>query len=219
MFRALIFDMDGLMVDTEPLYWEVARQLARNCGTEVSDEALRKMMGRSRMESMRIFADACGIDSRTPEDLLVERETLMLERYGRGVEPMPGLREIIAQFRGRLRFAVATSSPRKFTDVLLPAMGIADEFEVVETGDEIEHGKPHPEIYLKCMSQMGVAGNECIVLEDSKAGATSGKRARATVIAVPSHLTAIEDFSDVADERVTNLFQAAEVIEELLTRS
>jgi HAD superfamily hydrolase (TIGR01509 family) len=216
MFRALIFDMDGLMVDTEPLYWEVARQLARNCGKEVSDETLRKMMGRSRMESMRIFADACGIDSRTPEDLLVEREKLMLQRYGRGVEPMPGLREILHQFRGRLRFAVATSSPKKFTDVLLPAMGVANEFEVVQTGDEIEQGKPHPEIYLKCMTRLGVAGNECIVLEDSKAGATSGKRAGATVIAVPSHLTAVEDFSEVADVRVSNLFAAATAIEKIM---
>jgi HAD superfamily hydrolase (TIGR01509 family) len=216
MFRALIFDMDGLMVDTEPLYWEVARQLARNCGKEVSDDTLRKMMGRSRIESMRIFAEACGIDSRTPEDLLVEREELMLQRYGRGVEPMPGLREILDQFRGRLRFAVATSSPKKFTDVLLPAMGVANEFEVVQTGDEIEQGKPHPEIYLKCMTRLGVAGNECIVLEESKAGATSGKRAGATVIAVPSHLTAVEDFSEVADVRVSNLFAAATAIEKIM---
>jgi beta-phosphoglucomutase len=140
----------------------------------------------------------------------------MLQRYGRGVEPMPGLRELLAHFRGRLRFAVATSSPKKFTDVLRPAMGIAGEFEVVQTGDEIEHGKPHPEIYLKCMSRMGVAGNECIVLEDSKAGATSGKRAGATVIAVPSHLTAVEDFSEVADVRVSNLFAAATAIEKIM---
>ena len=106
MIRALIFDMDGLMVDTEPLYWDVARTLARNCGKEISDDTLRKMMGRSRIESMRIFAEACGIDSPTPEDLLVERETLMLDRYGRGIDPMPGLREILERFRGRLRFAV-----------------------------------------------------------------------------------------------------------------
>ena len=66
MIRALIFDMDGLMVDTEPLYWDVARQLANRCGKEVSDETLRRMMGRSRIESMRIFAEACGIDSPAP---------------------------------------------------------------------------------------------------------------------------------------------------------
>jgi HAD superfamily hydrolase (TIGR01509 family) len=216
MIRALIFDMDGLMVDTEPLYWEVARELARNCGKEVSDDTLRKMMGRSRIESMRIFAEACGIDSRAPEDLLVEREELMLQRYGRGVEPMKGLHEILNQFRGRLRFAVATSSPRKFTDVLLPALDVANEFEVVQTGDQVTHGKPHPEIYRRCMSRLGVDGRESIVLEDSKAGAMSGKSAGAYVIAVPSHLTAIEDFSQVANARVNDLFEAAGAIESLI---
>lgn len=216
MIRALIFDMDGLMVDTEPLYWDVARQLARNCGKEVSDETLRKMMGRSRIESMRIFAEACGIDSRAPEDLLVDREELMLERYARGVEPMKGLREILNQFRERLRFAVATSSPRKFTDVLLPAMGVANEFKIVQTGDEVEHGKPHPEIYLRCMDRLGVNGSESIVLEDSKAGAMSGKAAGAYVIAVPSHLTAVEDFSQVADARVDDLLEAARIVQSII---
>jgi HAD superfamily hydrolase (TIGR01509 family) len=216
MIRALIFDMDGLMVDTEPLYWDVARQLAAKCGKEVSDDTLRRMMGRSRIESMRIFAEACGIDSRTPEELLVEREGLMLARYGGGVEPMKGLREIIERFRGRLKFTVATSSPRQFADVLLPALGVADEFEVVQTGDDIARGKPDPEIYLKCMSSLGVAPMECIVLEDSKAGAMSGKRAGATVIAVPSPLTAVEDFSAFADIRVSNLFEAADAVQSLL---
>jgi HAD superfamily hydrolase (TIGR01509 family) len=129
---------------------------------------------------------------------------------------MPGLREILNRFRGRLRYAVATSSPRKFTAVLLPALGVANEFEVVQTGDEFVNGKPDPEIYLKCMSRLGLSGGKCIVLEDSLAGATSGKRAGASVIAVPSHLTASEDFFQVADVRVANLLEAADAVESLL---
>ncbi len=203
------------MVDTEPLYWEVTRELAKKYGTKVADATLRRMMGRSGVDSMRIFAGECGITSASPADLLIEREQMMIARYAAGIEPAPGLRQMIGRFQGRLRLAVATSSPRKFTDVLLPALGLADLFEVVQTGDDVTHGKPAPEIYLKCMGRLGVAPDECVVLEDSPAGALAGKRAGAYVIAVPTHLTAGEDFS-FADAQAEDLFEAACQLEKLV---
>jgi beta-phosphoglucomutase-like phosphatase (HAD superfamily) len=84
-------------------------------------------------------------------------------------------------------------------------------FQAVQTGDDIVNGKPDPEIYLKAMAQVGVEPARCIVLEDSRAGAMSGHRTGALVIAVPSHLTASDDFS-FADARVENLNQASEII-------
>jgi HAD superfamily hydrolase (TIGR01509 family) len=213
--RALIFDMDGLMVDTEPIYWEVTRELAKKFGTTVADSTLRRMMGRSAMEAMCFFARECGITAASPAGLLIEREQMMIARYAAGVEALPGLRQIIDRFRGRLRLAVATSSPRKFTDALLPALGVADAFEVVQTGDDVIHGKPAPEIYLKCMVSLGVAPAECVVLEDSPAGALAGKRAGAYVIAVPTHLTAGEDFS-FTDAHAADLFEAAYQLDRLV---
>jgi HAD superfamily hydrolase (TIGR01509 family) len=207
--RALIFDMDGLMVDTEPTYWEVARELAKRHGTAVADATLRQMMGRSGREAMGIFAQQCGITASTPVELLREREQMMIARYTAGVDALPGLHAIIDRFRGRLCLAVATSSPRKFTDVLLPALGVADALDVVQTGDDIAHGKPAPEIYLKCMGRLGIAPAQCAVLEDSPAGVLAAKRAGARVIAVPTQLTAGEDFR-AADARVADLFEAAD---------
>ena len=91
---------------------------------------------------------------------------------------------------------------------------MADTFEVVQTGDDVRHGKPNPEIYLKCMDRLGVAASEVVVLEDSPAGALAGKRAGAYVIAVPTHLTAGEDFSFV-DARAADLFAAARQLDVL----
>lgn len=212
--RALIFDMDGLMVDTEPIYWEVARALAQQYGTRVADATLRRMMGRSGLEAMGLFARECGITTASPADLLREREQGMIARYTAGVAPLPGLHAIIDRFRGRLRLAVATSSPRKYTDVLLPALGLAEVFDVVQTGDDVTRGKPDAEIYLKCMERLGVAPAECVVLEDSPAGALAGKRAGAYVIAVPTHLTAGEDFC-FADARAVDLVEAANQLDRL----
>jgi HAD superfamily hydrolase (TIGR01509 family) len=129
---------------------------------------------------------------------------------------MPGLREILDRFRGRLKLGVATSSPRVLVEAALPALGVATHFDAITAGDEIASGKPHPEIYLKTMDKLGVAPADCVVLEDAPLGATAGKAAGAYVIAVPSRLTVRADFSAVADERVQDLFEAADRIERLI---
>lgn len=218
MYRALLFDMDGLMIDSESIYWDVERQMARRRGIRVHDDTLRRMMGRSQMDSMRIFAADCGITQESTEELLVEREAMMIERYLKGVDPMPGLREILKRFHGTLWLAVVTSSPRKFTDVLLPSLGIAGLFEVVQTGDEIVRGKPDPEIYLRAISKLDLKASECIVLEDSHAGSLAAHRAGAYVIAVPSELTRHEDFTFV-DACASSLTHAQTIIEERAGRA
>jgi HAD superfamily hydrolase (TIGR01509 family) len=210
-FQAIIFDMDGLMVDTERLYWAVAREIAAQRNKTVPDATLRRMMGRSRLESIRIFMQECAITDRNVDQIADERDKLVLERFRAGFEPMPGLIEILKRFHGRLKLGVATSALRKFTDVILPTIGVDEFFQAVQTGDDIVNGKPDPEIYLKAMAQVGVEPARCIVLEDSRAGAMSGHRTGALVIAVPSHLTASDDFS-FADARVENLNQASEII-------
>lgn len=210
--RAVLFDMDGLMVDTEPLYWEVAREMGARRGRTVSDETLRQMMGRSRSESMAVYRTALGL-AESVESLLEEREAAMLARYARGVEPLPGLLELLAFLAQRgIRRAVCTSSPGKFTQVLLPAIGVESSFEVVQTGDEVVRGKPDPEIYRRCLDQLGLDGRDTVVLEDTEAGCRAGHAAGCRVIAVPTHLTAGQDFSFCA-ARAPSLVEAKAVIE------
>lgn len=211
MIQAVLFDMDGLMVDTEPLYWQVAREMGARRGKAVSDETLRHMMGRSRHESMEVYRRELGL-SESVEALLEEREAAMLALYALGVSPMPGLLELLGELSGKLRLAVCTSSPRKFVEVLLPGMGVREGvFEVVQTGDGIVRGKPDPEIYLACMKKLGVDGPACVVLEDTQAGCRAGHSAGGRVIAVPTHLTESQDFSFCA-ARVRNLTEAGKVI-------
>src|SRR4051812_37364449 len=148
--------MDGLMIDTEHLYWDVGRELAGEYGKTVSDQTLRKMMGRDRLASSRIFVEETGVPL-LAEEGMVRREDKMLERFRRGgIEPMPGLREILERFAGRLRLGVATSSPRVLVKAALPAIGVEKLFDAITAGDEITHGKPDPEIYQKTMTKLGV---------------------------------------------------------------
>ena len=216
MIRALIFDMDGLMLDTEKLYWEVGRELGREFGKTVSDATLRKMTGRDRLQSSRILAEESGMPI-APEELMARRERMMLERFSRGgLEPMRGLREILARFHGRLKMGVATSSPRMLVTAALPALKVDHYFDAITAGDEVARGKPDPALYMKTMEKLGVRGDESVVLEDAPSGAEAGKRAGALVIAVPSELTREEDFSAVANAWVRDLIEAADVVERML---
>ena len=184
------------MIDSESLYWEVGRQIARSFGKEVTDKTLGNMMGRKPIESMVIYANDLGL-SATPQELLERRDTEVFQMLQQGVKPMPGLFKALDAFGGKYRLAIATSATRRFLEMVIGQLGIASRFEALQTSDDVIEGKPAPEIYLKAMAKLGVSGDVCAVLEDSSNGALSGKRAGAYTIAVPSVYTDWQDFSFV----------------------
>ena len=106
--QAAIFDMDGLMVDTEGIYWAVGRQMARENGREVSDETLGRMMGRAPLDSIELYAREVGL-TRPPPQLMRERDDRVMEIIRAGIEPMPGLMEVLDSFRPRFKMAIATA--------------------------------------------------------------------------------------------------------------
>ncbi|HWE02051.1 MAG TPA: HAD family phosphatase [Tepidisphaeraceae bacterium] len=192
--QAVIFDMDGLMIDSEGIYWAVARQMAREFGKEVSDDTLGRMMGRAPLESVELYARELGLN-RPPEQLMRERDQRVLEIFQGGIEPMPGLMQVVEDLRPRFKMAVATSARLSFVNIIFGGLGIHRFFDIIQTSDDIHRGKPDPEIYLLAMSKLGVGPQDCFVLEDSSNGSLAGKRAGAYSIAVPSQYTRKQDFS------------------------
>ncbi len=208
--KAIIFDMDGLMIDTERLYFETEREMAKNFGKELRDETLWKMMGRKPIESLEIYAKDLGID--VPAQKLVEiRNRLFLEKLMKDLVPMKGLFELLEEFKGKLMLAVATGSPVKLLDIILDRLNLRDYFDVLQASDNIVNGKPDPEIYIKAIESLNACPEECIVLEDSGNGALAGKSAGCYTIAVPSEYTLMQDFSFV-DYRAADLIDARQHI-------
>ena len=211
--RAILFDMDGLMIDSESIYWAAGRETAARYGKTVKDETLGRMMGRAPLESVRLFAEELGL-TESPHALLEAREAIVIRTLKQGVPAMPGLFEVLAEFRPRFKLAVATSAPRRMVDIIMEQLDLRRWFDAIQTSDGITQGKPHPEIYQKAMAQIGVTGGESVVLEDSGNGALAGKRAGAYVIAVPSQFTRDQDFS-FADFRAADLREAAGHVRDL----
>lgn len=204
---AIIFDMDGLMIDSESLYWAAGRDVAKRLGAAVKDQTLGRMMGRSPVDSMRVFKEELHLEE-SPERLLEMRDTIALESMKNGVPAMPGLFEALDEFRPKYKLAVATSAPFKYVEPILSKLGILAQFDVIQTSDDVVHGKPDPEIYLKAMARLRVPPERCIVLEDSSNGALAGKRAGAYTIAVPSQYTREQEFGFV-DYVASDLLDAA----------
>lgn len=215
--KALIFDMDGLMVDTETLYFEAEKELARRFDREVKEETLARMMGRKPLESLAIFARELDL-SLPPEKLLEMRTEIMRQRLRQNLRPMPGLYTIVNIFYGRLKLAIATGAQQEFLDLIVDTLGLRSKFSVLQASDEIREGKPDPEIYLLTCKKLGISPSEGIVLEDSANGVIAGKRAGCYVIAVPSPQAQGQDFS-LAQAVVPNLFSAIPLIENLLSNN
>jgi HAD superfamily hydrolase (TIGR01509 family) len=171
-------------------------------------------MGRKPIESLRLLREILGIAT-PPEELLAWRNRLMLDKMGRDLGAMPGLIEILDAFKGKLKLAVGTGAQMEFLDIALDTLRIRDYFDVLQTADGLERGKPDPEIYILACRAMGLPPGECVVLEDARNGVLAGKAAGCPVIAVPSEYTRGQDFS-AADWVEPDLFAAAKRIEILL---
>ena len=216
MIKALILDMDGLMIDSERLYFQTEREMARKFHKTVEDKTLWKMMGRNPIESMEIFVKEVGL-SLSPEEALGMRNLIMRNKLKTDLKPMPGLHHILDAFSGRLKMAVCTGAQKEFLDIVVDQLGIRNRFDVLQSSEKIRKGKPDPEIYLKTCSQLKLSPQDCVVLEDSSNGALAGNRAGCYVIAVPSEYTREQDFH-FADLVAKDLFQAEIHITSLLKK-
>jgi len=208
--RHVVFDLDGVIVDSEPIHELANDELMADLGVPM-DEALREdMMGRRVRELTDTVAERLG---KPPGEVLAEREAIfwrLLEDGG--VRPMPGLHAAIAKLSGAgLALAVATSGTRAYVDLVLERLGVRDAFQAVVSGDDVTHGKPHPESYLRVAALLAAEPADCVALEDTFHGVTAARAAGMHAVAVPNALTAGMDFSG-ADAVVADLEAAADYV-------
>ena len=185
MTTAVIFDLDGVLVDSEQVWDEVREALAHERGGRWHERAQRDMMGMSSPEWSRYMHERIGL-SESPEEinrLVVER---MLERYAAGPPWLPGAVETVRRLAADFVLGLASSSNREIIDRVLEAGGIADCFRATASSEEVAAGKPAPDVYLEVARRLRVDPHECTAVEDSHNGIRSAKAAGMRCVAIPN---------------------------------
>lgn len=190
--RAVLFDMDGTLVETEQYWGEAMFELAASLGGTMSESARATTVGSTMRRSMSILHADLGL-VRTEEQLLADSrwvEDRTAQLLGAGISWCPGARELLTAVRDAgLRTALVTTTPRRLADIVLTTIRAdlgADPFDITVCGDEVPARKPDPSPYRQAMAGLDVEPGECVVIEDSASGVAAGLAAGAAVLGVPT---------------------------------
>jgi HAD superfamily hydrolase (TIGR01509 family) len=182
---AVVFDLDGVLIDSEQVWDDVRETLARERGGRWSEAAQRDMMGMSSPEWSRYMHDEVGL-AESPEAINREVVARMLRRYAAGPPWLPGAVEAVRRVAARWPLGLASSSNRELIDAVLGAGRLTPLFQATVSSEEVPRGKPAPDVYLETARRLGVPPGRCAAVEDSHNGIRSAKAAGMRVIAVPN---------------------------------
>jgi HAD superfamily hydrolase (TIGR01509 family) len=183
--EAVIFDLDGVILQTEEVWDEVRGRYVVGRGGRYDEAAQRAMMGMSAPEWSRFLHEELGVPG-TPEEISADIVRLMVARYRERLPLIPGAREAVERLAGRWRLGLASSSNRPLIDAALELSRLDRLFATTVSSEEVARGKPAPDVYLATAHRLGVSPGSCVAVEDSHSGIRSAKTAGMRVIAIPN---------------------------------
>jgi HAD superfamily hydrolase (TIGR01509 family) len=196
---AVVFDLDGLLLDTEQLWDEVREGLARERGGRWSERAQADMMGMSSPEWSRYMHEVVGLRE-SPDEIADEVVRRMEARYRERLPLIPGAREAVERLAARWPLGLASSSNRPLIDLALELGGLAPFFAVTVSSEEVARGKPAPDVYLEAVRRLGVDPLRAAAIEDSRNGIRSADAAGLRVVAIPNaHFPPDDESLELAD--------------------
>ena len=204
--RAVIFDLDGILADSEPWWNEIDSKLLAEYGVIYSGEYHREVLGVSYRLAVEFYKKAFGL-SASIEELMRRRGEIATEFFANRVGLFPSTKRTLERLRDmKVRLAIATSSVSASARPFLDRHGLTPFFDGIVTGDEIERGKPDPDIYLRAAKKLGIGADACLVIEDALSGIAAGKAAGMRVAAIPDRrFVDARDYEKEADYVLGNL--------------
>jgi HAD superfamily hydrolase (TIGR01509 family) len=195
MLQAVLFDLDGLLADSEPLQKAAWHAYLSQHGHALDEALMDRMFGLRLIDSAALVRETFALPF-TVEQVMSDRDLIFLSSLQGVLQPMTGARLTVLHMRQRdLRTALATSGHRRYVALALQEIGLADAFDVIVTGDTVERGKPAPDIFLRAAELLNVVPQRCVVVEDAPHGIAAAKAAGMLAVAVPNELTRTLDFS------------------------
>ena len=205
MIQAIVFDLDGVLLDSEHVWAEARQQLAEERGGRWHDQASRDMMGMSSHEWSRYMHEVIGLPE-PPEEISAEVVGRLDAIYREKLPLFDGAVEAVKGLAARWPLGLASSSNRELIDLVLELSGLAPCFQVTVSSEEVARGKPAPDVYLDAAHRLGVRPGRCAAVEDSENGIRSAKAAGMRVLAIPNPLyPPAEDALALADDVLDSL--------------
>jgi HAD superfamily hydrolase (TIGR01509 family) len=202
---AVVLDLDGLLLDTEQLWDEVRETLTRERGGQWSERAQSDMMGMSSPEWSRYMHDVVGL-AESPDEIAEEVVRRMAERYREHLPLLPGAKDAVERLAAGWPLGLASSSNRPLIDLALEVGGLAPLFSATVSSEEVQRGKPAPDVYLEAARQLGVDPARAAAVEDSRSGIRSARAAGMRVIAIPNaHYPPDAETLELADSVLSSL--------------
>ena len=214
MIEAVIFDLDGVLLDSEQVWDEAREQLAKERGGRWHENAQRDMMGMSSPEWSRYMHDVIGLPE-PPEEISREVVRRLADLYRERLPAVPCAREAVERLAARWSLGLASSSNRELIDLTLELLGVEHLFKATVSSEEVARGKPAPDVYLEAARRLGVDPTHAAAIEDSENGIRAAKAAGIRVIAIPNpHFPPAEDALTHADILLRSLDELTpEVVE------
>jgi mannitol-1-/sugar-/sorbitol-6-/2-deoxyglucose-6-phosphatase len=184
--QSVIFDMDGLLIDSEPLWYEAAVEVFSPLGIDLTPELYASSIGLRTKEFVDNWFSAYDIEKSLAPDAVTRINDVVVDKIRHKGEAMPGVMQVLEQVRASgLKIGLATSSPMRLIDVVVDKLGIREYFSVFSSAENLAHGKPHPQVYLDCALELGVDPVDCLCFEDSFHGMIAAKAARMKCVVIP----------------------------------
>ena len=185
MIEAVVFDLDGVLLDSEQIWDEVREQLARERGGRWHEGAQRAMMGMSSTEWSQYMHDEIGLPE-SPDEISAEVVRRLEEQYRQHLPLLDGAVEAVERLAARWPLGIASSSNREVIDLVLELSGLTPFFKVTVSSEEVARGKPAPDVYLEATRRLGVTPDRSAAIEDSENGIRAAKAAGMRVVAIPN---------------------------------
>jgi len=216
-FRAVIFDLDGVLADSEPWWNEIDKKLLSEYGVAYRGEYHRNVLGVSYYLAVEFYKKTFGLSAPT-EELMRRRGEIAAEFFANRIGLFPSTRAVLKElWQMNLRLALATSSVSASARPFLDRHELTTFFEVILTGEEIERGKPHPDIYLRAAEKLGVTADACLVIEDALSGIAAGKAAGIRVAAIPdTRFVEAREYQKQADYLLGNLSEIPALVRSIV---
>ena len=210
LLKAIIFDMDGVLIESEYYYRKAQEKISALYNKKYDHSIEAQMTGRKPIEAIKIFMDRFDIVDE-PEKVLALRQDIVKRGFRKSLNTMPGVFDFINNFYNDFILAIGTGSSREMVDIVMHKLELSRFMECIVCSDDVERGKPDPDIYLEVCRRLGVLPSEAIVIEDSSNGVVAASKAGCFVIAIPNSETRNQCFES-ADVILDSLYDARDYI-------